>query len=166
MFLLLPVLMCAALITADQATKHLAVNFLKPLDTTPVIPGIMNFTYVENEGAAFGLMQGARWFFVVLTALVFGVIIYYYLKLPKEKKYRPARVAMVLVASGAIGNAIDRALNGFVVDFIHASFINFPVFNLADIYVVIGTILLSVMFLILGVNEEKTAKKVKEPSCQ
>jgi signal peptidase II len=148
---------CAALITIDQVTKYLAVQFLRPLESVELIPGIFNLTYVENEGAAFGLFQGARWFFVILGVFVLGVIVYYYTQLPNKKKYNTARLSLILIASGAIGNLIDRFRVGYVVDFFHADIIDFPVFNVADTFVVVGSFIM--VFLILFVFNEKKSRK-------
>ena len=144
---MLPILFCAALISIDQMSKYYAYTILKPIGSLTVIEGIFNFTYVENQGAAFGLFQGARWFFVIITVVIMCGIIYYYRKLPKEKAYNKARFALILIISGALGNFIDRFRNGYVVDFFHASFIDFPVFNIADSYVVTGVFFVFILYL-------------------
>ncbi len=142
------------LIAIDQLTKHLAVTRLKPLETVPLIKGVFSLTFVENRGAAFGILQGARWFFVILTLIVLAGLVYYYVKLPKTKVYGYVRGALVLICAGAIGNFIDRFFNGYVIDFLHATFIEFPVFNMADIYVVVGTALLFFLLLFF-IKDEK-----------
>ncbi len=144
---ILAIVLAVALIAIDQITKYVALVKLKPINSMTIIDGIFNLTYVENRGAAFGIMQDMRWFFVVLTFFFLCGIIYYYLKLPKERPYGFVRFSLVLVFAGAIGNFIDRVLRGYVVDFFHASFINFPVFNMADIYLVVGTILLAILLV-------------------
>ena len=136
------------LLTAlDQFTKYLAVLHLKPVGSIPILENIFYLSYVENQGAAFGLLQGYRWFFVVLTVVLLYLGGYYYQKLPKGTVYRWVRLAIILIGAGAVGNCIDRARNGYVVDFLYFSPINFPVFNVADICVVCGTILLAMLML-------------------
>ncbi len=153
-------ILCSGLLIAfDQFTKYMALTRLKPISSVNVINGILNLTYVENRGAAFGILQEWRWFFIVLTALTVGGIIYYYNKLPKQKPYGYIRLALILIGAGAVGNCIDRLMNGFVVDFFHARFIDFPVFNMADIYVVTGTILLSIMLIFFVKDDILEAEK-------
>jgi len=154
---MLPVIFCLLLIIVDQVTKYFAYTRLQPVGSITVIEGVFSFTYLENHGAAFGLFQGARWFFVVITILIICGMIYYYVKLPKEKSYNKARFALLLVMSGAVGNFIDRVRNGFVIDFFHATFIDFPVFNVADSLVVIGVFLMFIL-LIFVYKEENVEK--------
>jgi signal peptidase II len=103
-------------------------------------------TYVENRGAAFGTMMGGRWFFVALTVIVVVAGGIYYSKIYNKDKSKIASLALVLVAGGAIGNCIDRLFRGYVVDMLSFNFFgySFPVFNFADICVVIGAVLLVV----------------------
>ena len=159
---MLPILFCAALITVDQISKYFAYTLLKPIGTITVLEGVFSLTYVENQGAAFGLLQGARWFFVVITATIMCGVVYYYLRLPKEKAYNKARFALILIMSGALGNFIDRVRIGYVVDFFHARFIDFPVFNIADSYVVIGVFFAFILFIFVY-KEDKIVKDQAEP---
>ena len=138
---------CIILIIADQASKYAALTHLKPVETIPIIQNIFSFTFVENRGAAFGMFQGARIGFLVVTPLILAAIVYYFIKLPYGRVYSFVRAALILVAAGAVGNFIDRLFRGYVIDFLHATFINFPVFNLADIFVVAGTGLLAVLII-------------------
>ncbi|MDR1560112.1 MAG: signal peptidase II [Clostridiales bacterium] len=159
---MLPILFCAALIAIDQLSKYLAVTLLKPVGTVTIIEGVFSLTYVENQGAAFGLLQGARWFFVVITIAIMVGIVYFYRTLPKEKAYGKARFALLLIVSGALGNFIDRFRRGYVVDFFHARFIDFPVFNIADSCVVVGTILFAILYIFVY-KEIKAEKDAAEP---
>ena len=164
--IILPIIILTILVAIDQITKLIAVERLMPIGTYPVIPGILSFTYLENRGAGFGILQGARWFFVAVTIVTLIAIAYYYIKLPQKKPFNYIRVGLVIIAAGAIGNGIDRLLNGFVVDFIHLRFINFPVFNIADIYVTVGAVLLAVLALFFvkehDLDEMKTNKKISD----
>lgn len=144
----------ALLIGADQFTKYLCVKNMYLGQEIPLIDGIFSLQYVENEGAAFGIFQGARWIFLALTLVVLAFIIYYYVKLPRTKPYGYVRLCLVLIAAGAVGNAIDRALHGYVVDFFYFKLIDFPVFNVADTLLVCGTILLAVILLFF-IKDEK-----------
>jgi len=143
----LAIFITVLLVVLDQASKMAAVRYLYHLPTLPLIPGVLHLTYAENSGAAFGLFQGGRWFFVAFTMVVIGVIAHYFVKMPNSREYGWVRVALVLIAGGALGNFTDRLLKGFVVDFIHIVFIRFPIFNLADIFIVVGTILISFLML-------------------
>jgi signal peptidase II len=146
---------CAALVVLDQITKFCAVSFLKPVESVTLAQGILDLTYVENRGMAFGFLQGARWLFVGLTLLILVGIAIYYVRLPRGPKYRKVRFALILISSGAAGNLIDRFRNGFVVDFFHVRFVDFPVFNIADSYVVVGTIFFALIMIFLNWEDEK-----------
>ena len=135
------------LVAFDRWTKYLALVKLKPVKNITVIEGFLDLTFVENRGAAFGMMQGARWFFVVLTLGVLAVILYYYRKLPVNRTYNIVRGCLVFISAGAIGNLIDRLFSGYVIDFLEVTFISFPVFNAADIFVVCGTVVFAYMLL-------------------
>lgn len=158
---LLPIFLCTILVALDQYTKYLAYTKLRPIENIYVIKGVLNLTYVENRGAAFGLFHGARPFFVVFTIVVLIYLIHYYINLPNTKINKFVKISIVLISAGAIGNLIDRIRNGFVVDFLNATlikFMNFPVFNLADIYVVVGTFLLAIL-LMFFIKEDEGKKR-------
>lgn len=159
---LVPVVVSVILIVIDRVTKLLAVNYLFPVGNIPLIPGFFELTFVRNEGAAFGMLQGFRWIFVAVTVLICAGIVYFYSRLPATKSGKIAKAALVLVVSGAIGNLIDRAWVGNVVDFFHFSLINFPVFNMADSFVVCGAILFAIVTLFA--KEEKPEPKGGEPA--
>ena len=142
----------------DQTSKYLALTRIKPVETIPVIQNIFAFTFVENRGAAFGMFQGARIGFLIVTPLILAAIVYYFVKLPYGKVYSFVRASLILVAAGAIGNFIDRLFRGYVIDFLHATFINFPVFNLADTFVVTGTTLLTVLIVFFIRDEPEIVK--------
>jgi signal peptidase II len=143
------------LVGIDQWTKYLAVANLRPIETIPIIKDVFHFTFVQNPGAAFGILRDQRWFFILITVVILGVILYYYKTLPNQKPYTWVRVSLLLISSGAIGNFIDRVRQGYVIDFFDFRLIQWPVFNIADIYVVIGTILLSYLMLITFEKESK-----------
>ena len=135
------------LILLDQLTKIWAVVRLKDQPAISLIRGVFELQYLENRGSAFGMMQGARVFFIISTIVLFLLVCVIYVRIPKEKMYLPLRVIAVLFLAGAAGNFIDRVRQGFVVDFFYFSLINFPIFNVADIYVTTATIALIVFIL-------------------
>ncbi|HBF66148.1 signal peptidase II [Anaerotignum propionicum] len=157
---LIPAFAAIILIGLDQATKYLALTNLKPIGSMVFMKGFLDFTFVENRGVAFGMFSGQRWFILLLTAVITVALLYYYNKLPRTKEYQLVRMVMILIFSGAIGNMIDRVFRGYVVDFFEFSFFRFPVFNVADIYVVVGVCILA--FLILFVIKEPEEKKKDE----
>ncbi len=146
MFQALIVAVTALLVGLDQLTKWLTVVYLKNGEPLTVIPKVLEFTYVENEGAAFGMLQGGRWFFVVLTTILM-IALGVFVLTGQFRRFRMFNISATLVLAGGIGNLIDRAIQGYVVDMIRVTFIDFPVFNVADCCVVVGSILLLIFFL-------------------
>ena len=128
-----------SIILLDQFTKNLVQRFLSEGDSVPIIKGTFHLTYFRNPGAAFNILRHQTEFFVVITIVVMGVILYFYRQLPREKIL--ARTALALQFGGAGGNLIDRVSGGYVVDFL--DFRVWPVFNIADSAIVIGVLLLS-----------------------
>lgn len=157
-FYIISAITVIVLVLLDQITKWQALTKLKPIKNIVVIKGFLDFTFVENRGAAFGILSGRRVFFILLTVVVAIGIIYSFYKLPKTKEYNWLKCGLVLVLSGAVGNVIDRAVRGYVVDFLEVTFIKWPVFNLADIYVVIGACF--ILFLSLFVIKEEEKKEI------
>ncbi len=139
------------LVGLDQYSKFLAEGLMGQ-PSVILIKGVLSLTYVENRGAAYGMLQGGRLILIPLTIIILIVVTVYYFKLPKQKPYNWVRVALTLIFAGAIGNLIDRVFRGYVIDFFHATFIDFPVFNVADCCVVVGAILLG--FLMIFVVKE------------
>lgn len=126
----------------DQITKLLAVEQLKEQESFVLIKGVLELSYLENRGMAFGLLQGKIPYFIVMCLLFFAAVLYVFIKVPKNRYYAPLMTVLFVLLSGALGNFIDRVFRGYVVDFIYFCLIDFPTFNLADIYVVCGGILL------------------------
>lgn len=147
-------LIIVLLIGIDQLSKLWAVNSLKEIGSIPIIENVFHLTYVENRGAAFGMLQNNQMIFVVV-ALVASVYGLYYLHTKKVNLVGKAGV--LLIIAGAIGNAIDRVRLGFVVDYFDFRIIWEYVFNIADIFVVVGTILLCVY--IIFYEDKKEEKK-------
>lgn len=131
----------------DQAAKIVAERLLSNSISVGLIPGVLEFTYVQNRGIAFGLMQG-RLAGVLLFTLFFVLVSAYVIwKLPEGAYYFPLWLVLIFLDAGAVGNFADRVIRGYVVDFIYFSLIDFPVFNIADIYVVLaGCFLILLLF--------------------
>lgn len=146
-FLALDLLGIIILVALDQYTKYLAVVHLKDKPAYIIINGILELNYLENRGAAFGMMQNQKVFFVFVAAVILCAIGYVLFKTPDNKKYRILHLLLSLIAAGAIGNMIDRIRFDYVVDFIYFVLINFPIFNVADIYVTISTIAFVILLL-------------------
>lgn len=163
MFQVIVLAVTAALVGLDQLTKWLTVTFLKGEQALVLIPGVFDLTYVENRGAAFGMMQGGRWWFVIFTGAVMLALLAMLL-FGKYRRYRLFNACMILIVAGGIGNLIDRIVNGFVVDMLHfhidAIGFDFPVFNFADCCVVIGSVLLLIFFFFI--YDEKAIQKPAE----
>lgn len=136
-----------ALVILDQYTKSLAVVYLKDKPAYNIINGVLELNYLENKGAAFGMLQNQKAFFIFVAFVILGVIGYVLYKMPDDKKYRVLHLLLSLIAAGAIGNMIDRIRLDYVVDFIYFVLINFPIFNVADMYVSLSTVAL--VFLLL-----------------
>lgn len=135
------------LIGFDQITKYLAVMQLKDKPAFSIINGVLEFNYLENKGAAFGMLQNQKAFFVFVAVVILGVIAYVLYKTPDDKKYTKLHVLLSFIAAGAIGNMIDRIRFDYVVDFIYIVLINFPIFNVADMYVSFATVILVILLL-------------------
>ena len=131
----------------DQLSKRWALANLGDHEPVPLIPGVLEFLRIENRGAAFGILQGRMEFFYLITAVVAAGILYVIFKLPEERKYMPLLVTLAFLLAGAAGNLIDRAFRQSVVDFIYFKPIDFPVFNVADIYVTCSTFALVLLIL-------------------
>lgn len=138
----------------DQWTKYLAVLHLKNQESIVLIPGVLQLQYLENHGAAFGILQGQQWIFFLMTIVYLVAAVWIYLRIPKTKKYFPLHMIAVVLTAGALGNFIDRISQGYVVDFFYFSLIDFPIFNVADIYVVLSFIGLAICILFVYKDED------------
>ena len=157
MFQGLIVAVTAVLVGLDQLTKWLAIVYLKGKPDITCIPGVIDFHYVPNDGAAWSILSGERWFLVALTSLII-VALFAFVLMGKFRRYKMFNISATLIIAGGIGNLIDRMVQGYVVDFIKTTFMEFPVFNVADCFIVVGSILLLVFFLFF--YEEKAPAEV------
>lgn len=135
------------LILFDQITKYLAVVNLKGQPSFIILEGVFELHYLENHGAAFSMLQGKRLFLILVTVLMVILLAYVYGRIPIQKKFYVLHGICIALFSGAIGNFIDRMTNNYVIDFLYFSLINFPVFNVADIYVTCAMTLFILLFL-------------------
>lgn len=153
---ILIVLLTVGLIAVDQFIKFLVKTQLAPIGSVTVIDGLLQFTYVENRGAAFGFLENQRWFFIIMTAAVICLI--FYLIISKRITHRLFLFASAFIIAGGIGNLIDRIFLGYVVDYISLSFFP-PVCNFADYCVTAGAILLIIYVLFFSEKSEKISKE-------
>ena len=142
------------LIVLDQLTKYLAITHLMNKDDILIIPGVLQLHYLENTGAAFSLLEGKQLLFAIITPILLILLAYLLIRMPQLKKYTLLNYIIIFIIAGAIGNYIDRILNNYVVDFIYFSLINFPVFNVADIYVTCSVIALFVAVIFYYKDED------------
>lgn len=137
------ILILVGIVLLDQATKYIAYVYLQPQNTIPIINKFFYLTYLENKGAAFGILKDKTWLLTVITVVVLitaASYVYY-----NHKMNRTAKVSVALIIAGATGNLIDRVRLGFVIDFFDFSV--WPIFNIADISVVLGAIVLSLILI-------------------
>lgn len=136
------------LLAIDQYTKYLAVTYLQNTSGIDIIKGIFRLQYLENTGAAFGMMAGHLEFFYGITVVIVAIIIYLLYRLPDETIYTPMWACGITLIAGAVGNFIDRVHLEYVIDFLYFELIDFPIFNMADIYVCLasGIFVLLIMF--------------------
>ncbi len=137
----------AAALFFDQFTKYLAVSRLKDQQPFVLIDGVFEFRYLENRGAAFGMMQDMQYLLAGGALLICGVIAFLYLRMPERRRYIPLRICAVLLCAGAIGNMTDRIRFHYVIDFLYFRLIDFPIFNVADCYVVVSCIVFVLLIL-------------------
>ncbi len=139
--------MIIVLVALDQFTKFLACEYLQDKPAIKIIDGVLELNFLKNSGAAFGMLQNQKVFFIIVAVVILFIIAYALFKMPDDKKYNVMNVLLVLIASGAVGNMIDRVRQDYVVDFIYFVLINFPIFNVADIYVTVSTFIFVILFI-------------------
>ena len=155
-FVLFNLAAVAALVGIDQLIKLWAVQVLQPVGAMPLIPHVVELRFVLNQGMAFSLLSGRQLFLIVATSAALILVAYWLLF--RSRNNRLQQAALILVLGGGIGNLIDRVLNGEVVDYINPLFIDFAVFNFADILVCVG-VALWVLVILLEEVEDKPSKE-------
>lgn len=155
---MLYLLIAAIIVAGDQAFKYWITQNVQLNSTSDLIPGVIHLTNVHNTGAAFSLMSGMRWVLVGVTAVcVIAMIV----ALFKMKLGFWGHLTLAMLMGGAIGNGIDRAFVGYVVDMFEVDFVKFAVFNVADCFITVGGILFCLAFIL---GETKHKKPIPEPS--
>ncbi len=155
---ILVLLLSVAAAAADQAIKLLVMQNLKPVGRVTVVRGFLDFFYLENRGAAFGILQNQKWFFITVTFLISAAVIVALFRYNNHEFFSYA--ASALIVGGGIGNMIDRVFRGYVVDYISVSFFP-PVFNFADCCVTVGTVCLIVHLLFFAEKEDGAEKVLR-----
>lgn len=153
-------LVVLGVIVCDQVTKRIIVA-ANPKGVV-VIPHILNFTYITNDGAAWGMLDDHRWVFMVMS--VIGILAFSLYLFGKKRGNRWIDLGLAFVIGGGIGNMIDRIFLGEVVDFLETAFMDFPIFNVADSFVCVGAAILLVALVVDIIREEKQAKEQKTSS--
>ncbi len=153
--MLLPYLVAAGLVAVDQLLKWWATAALAPVGAVTVIPGVVELRYILNDGMAFSLLSGKQLFLTAFTTLALAAIAVY---LARKRPPKMETAAWTLILGGGIGNLIDRALNGVVVDYINFLFVHFAVFNFADICITFGAVLLIVSLFFTELRSGKTER--------
>ena len=156
---ILPVLGVVAVVLLDQFVKELCLAKIGMYNSVVVIENVFELYVIPNKGMAWGMLQNKQWFFVAVTPVVLAMAVWFYVKLPKEKRFNPVRVMTVMLAGGAVGNFIDRIFRGEfcrgnVVDMFYIKAINFPVFNVADSFICVAFALLAVLVIFKYSDEE------------
>lgn len=169
-------LICSAVVVLDQISKLIVVNTIAEGTVIEVIKGVFNLTYVENKGAAFGMLSGHRWVFMIISAVAIVLIFLYLWKEAPESFV--VKTCLAFVLGGGVGNMIDRTVRGSVVDFIDAAFVRypqisteggfnislepFPIFNVADCFITVGCVSLVVYLLFVELPKEARAERERK----
>lgn len=160
--LLLDIVILVCSIALDQFTKYLAVLKLKDKASIPIIKDVFELSYLENRGAAFGMLQDQKVFFVMVAIVIISVIAFILYKTPDHRKYIKLHMILVLIAGGAVGNMMDRIRYDYVVDLFYFVLINFPIFNVADVYVTLATAYLVILLLFVYKEEDLSFLSFKQ----
>ena len=151
-------LFAVAIVVVDQITKFLTVANIALYEGVPFIPGVLQLTYVQNTGAAFSSFEGQQWLFALVFAVFTVLVLWEYFKSPMPFT-KLDRWCIAAIYGGALGNMIDRVRLGYVVDMIEAEFMTFPIFNVGDIFITCGCILLVIRLIFVNKEFWKDEKK-------
>lgn len=151
-----------AAIGLDQRTKLLAVDHLRDKPAMVLWDGVFELLYIENRGAAFGMLQGKLLFFLLIAVVVLAGAVFAVVRMPATRKYLPLHLIAMFLSAGAVGNMIDRFTRGYVVDFFYFKLIDFPVFNVADIYVTVSMFVFILLFLFYYKEEDISCLSFKK----
>ncbi|MBQ9935937.1 MAG: signal peptidase II [Lachnospiraceae bacterium] len=151
---LLPAILISLLTALDQFTKYIVLSSFQLYESKPVIKGVFSFTYIQNRGMAWGMFQGKIPIFLIFTSIILLLCFRIMYNVVDIKRYRWVKYVLIFLVSGALGNLIDRVSLGYVIDFIHFELIDFPVFNVADIYVVLSMFTAIILLMFIYSNKE------------
>lgn len=151
-----------AAIGLDQRTKLLAVDHLRDKPAMVLWDGVFELLYIENRGAAFGMLQGKLLFFLLIAVVVLAGAVFAVVRMPATRNYLPLHLIAMFLSAGAVGNMIDRFTRGYVVDFFYFKLIDFPVFNVADIYVTVSMFVFILLFLFYYKEEDISCLSFKK----
>ena len=135
------------IIIFDQLTKLLVVHNMELGESIPVIRDVFEIHYIQNTGMAWGLFSGKTWLLALFSVVMLAALLYVYHNIAEGRYYRMIRILLICIVGGAYGNLLDRIRLGYVIDFLYFKLINFPVFNVADIFVTISVILLILLMI-------------------
>ena len=145
----------ALLIAIDQITKYF-VRLCVQGNPVTLIKDVFSFYYHDNRGSVWGIMQGKVDFLLIVSIILFIILIYVYVKMPKQREYYPLFWILVFLFAGGVGNTIDRLFLGYVTDFLYFELINFPIFNIADCYITVCAFLTIILMFTKYREEEFT----------
>ncbi|MGN0424610.1 MAG: signal peptidase II [Acetatifactor sp.] len=147
-------LLAIVLLLLDRLTKYLAIQKLRGKESFVIIKDVFELTYLENFGTAFGLFQNKKIFILCMGIVFMAVVLWVAVRIPATKRFLPFHLCVTGILAGGIGNMIDRFLYGYVVDFFSFVLIHFPIFNVADCYIVVSVFFLLILFLFVYREEE------------
>lgn len=166
LMLLVDMIVALVLLAGDQFTKYLAIVHLKNQPAFILIDGVLELRYLENTGSAFGILQNQKSFLLIVGFVFLAVILFILFKMPDNKKFWAAHIALSAIVAGGIGNMTDRFRFDHVVDFIYFTLIDFPIFNVADCYIVVFTILLFFLFMFVYKESDLEFLNFRQNRCQ
>lgn len=149
-------------IALDQLTKWMAIQNLQGKEPYKLIEGVLEFQFYSNTGMAWSLLEGQKIFILFTGLIILAVVIFGVIKLPNEKKFYILYFLCGVLTGGAIGNMIDRIRLGYVVDFISFTLIDFPIFNVADMFIVVSVIILAILFLFVYKEDDLSFLNFKQ----
>ncbi len=160
--LIIDVLSVILLVWIDRISKNVATAKLKGQNDFVIIKDVFVLQYLENRGAAFGVFQNKQYFFIAISIIFLAIVAYVLIKLPVLKKYYVFESVLAFLAAGAIGNMIDRIIQNYVVDFFYFELIDFPIFNVADIYVTLSCIAFAIILIFVFSEEDLSFLSLKK----
>ena len=149
-------------ITVDRVCKFFAASRLKDRASVSLIDSFLELRYTENTGAAFGVLKDQTSFFVLISVVIIFTGLYFLVKSPGKRKYIPTHIFISLILCGSVGNTVDRIIYGSVIDYIYFSAVDFPIFNIADIYSTVGTLGLIIVLVFIFKEDDLNFLRFKE----